>query len=323
MKVLVTGGAGYLGSTLVRTLLACGHEVLVLDSLLYGGRSLLECQEDGRFHLVQGDIRSASVVQDALRGMEAVVHLAAIVGDPACARQPELAREVNLEASLQLVELSRRHGIQRFLFASTCSNYGAMSPDMDYVTEESELRPLSLYAKTKVTVERVLFEASTTEGPAVSVLRFATLFGLSPRMRFDLTVNEFTLELLTKRRVTVYAEQLWRPYVHVQDAADAIRLVLDSPRERVAAQAFNVGDTGQNYQKGQLVNLIREQIGEKTHVEYVRTAPDLRNYRVSFEKIRRQLGFRIRYTVEAGVRELIDAINHGVVTNLEDASYRN
>ncbi len=222
MKVLVTGGAGYVGSVVSRTLLAGGHDVRVLDSLRYGGRALLGCYQGERFAFIRGDIRSADVVRRALDGQEAVVHLAAIVGDPACSREPDLAREINLDASLQLFDLSRRQGVQRFVFASTCSNYGKMPDASTYMTEESALRPVSHYAEMKVAVERALLNGSAVPPPATSVLRFATVFGLSPRMRFDLTVNEFTMELLTKRRLTVYAEQFWRPYVHVRDAAQAI-----------------------------------------------------------------------------------------------------
>ena len=323
MKVLVTGGAGYIGSVVSRVLLAHGHEVLVLDSLLHGGRALLGLYPEERFRFVRGDIRSRPAVQAALAGIDAVVHLAAIVGDPACARQPDLAQAVNLEASLQLIELSRRAGVQRFLFASTCSNYGRMSGTASYLTEESELRPVSLYAQTKVAVERALLAGSNGDGPATTVLRFATVFGLSPRMRFDLTVNEFTLELLTKRKVTSYGAEFWRPYIHIRDVAEAVRLVLESPAERIRTQAFNVGDTSQNYQKGRLVELICAQIGADVQVERIHKAEDPRDYRVSFDKIRRALGFQTRYTVEAGVRELINAISQGVVADGDDPSYRN
>ena len=323
MKILVTGGAGYVGSVVTRTLLAGGHHVRVLDALLYGGRALLGCYHDERFAFLRGDIRDAAVVSKALDDIEAVVHLAAIVGDPACARQPDLARAVNLEASLQLIALSRRAGVARFVFASTCSNYGKMADAASYVTEESELRPVSLYAQTKVDVEHALLASPPLQPPAVTVLRFATIFGLSPRMRFDLTVNEFTLELLTKRRVTLYGERFWRPYVHVRDAARAIRLVLESPVEAVRHQAFNVGDTSQNYQKGQLVELIRAQVGSDVQVERVSKSEDPRDYRVSFEKIQRALAFRITCTVEAGIQELIGAIRQGVVTTGDTPDCRN
>jgi nucleoside-diphosphate-sugar epimerase len=276
-----------------------------------------------RFQFLQGDIRSAPVVEKALQGVDAVVHLAAIVGDPACSRQPDVARQVNAEASVRLYDLSRKKGIQRFLFASTCSNYGTMQDPTRFLTEESELRPVSLYAQTKVAVEKALLSDGKGNAPIVTVLRFATLYGLSPRMRWDLTVNEFTMELLTKRKVKIYGEQFWRPYLSVRDAARAIQLVLESPEDRVEAQAFNVGDTSQNYQKGQLVDLICAQVGNHVQIERVQQVEDPRNYRVSFEKIARDLGFRILRTVEDGIREISDAIGQGVVADFDNPVYRN
>jgi len=323
VRVLVTGGAGYVGSVVARWLLRGGYEVRVLDSLLYGGSTLLELYNDDNFHFIYGDIRSAEVAKKALDGVDAVVHLAAIVGDPACARQPILAREVNLNASLQLFELARHQGVGRFVFASTCSNYGKMADPSQYVTEESELRPISLYAETKVAVEKALLDEPLVNCPAVTVLRFATIFGLSPRMRFDLTVNEFTMQLLTQRKLVIYGEQFWRPYIHVRDVGRAIALVLSTPLEKVSGQVINVGDVGQNYQKGQIVDLICAQIAAKPELVRVHKEEDPRDYRVSFDKIRQELGFRITRTVEDGIREVIDAINQNVLTDFDSPYYRN
>lgn len=323
MNVLVTGGAGYIGSIVSRELLARGHDVCVLDVLRYGGASLLELHGQERFNCIQADIRDREAVKAALEGRDAVVHLAALVGDPLCSRQPELARAINEEASLQLFALSQQAGIQRFVFASTCSNYGRMRDPSMYVNEDSELRPVSLYAETKVVVERALLQSAQPTRPVVTILRFATVFGLSPRMRFDLTVNEFTMELLVKRTLTIFGEQFWRPYLHVRDAAQAVRLVLDAPAQTVQGQAFNVGDTSQNYQKGVLAELIRRLVGNHGQIERVHTDEDPRDYRVSFDKIRRDLGFQMTRTVEDGAREVMAAIRDGVVTDVDNPSYRN
>jgi len=323
MKILVTGGAGYIGSVVTRMLLSSGHDVRVADALLHGGQGLLGLFHEERFQFVCGDLRDTSAARRAIEGIEAVVHLAAIVGDPACARQPQLARDVNVEASLRLFDLSRAAGIKRFVFASTCSNYGRMANPAVFLTEESALRPVSLYAETKVEVERALLQAPTSSDPASVVLRFATVFGLSPRMRFDLTVNEFTMELLAKRKVTIYGEQFWRPYIHVRDVGRAITLVLESPVSKVAGQAFNVGDSSQNFQKGALAELIRSQIGNHAQIDWVEKAEDPRDYKVSFEKIQQELGFRITRTVVDGVRELIDAISCGIITDFDNPRYRN
>jgi nucleoside-diphosphate-sugar epimerase len=304
-------------------LLSEGHQVRALDTLLYGGQSLLGLYYYDGFSFVHGDVRSADLVNSALDEIDAVVHLAAIVGDPACARQPLLAREVNFDASLQLFDLSQRKGVQKFILASTCSNYGRMNDSKNSLTEESELRPISLYAETKVAAERTLLDLSAPNSLALTILRFATLFGLSPRMRFDLTVNEFTMELLTRRKLVVYGEQFWRPYVHVRDAARAISLVLNAPREKVGGQVFNAGDSSQNYQKGQLVELICAQLGHDSEVNYVHKEEDPRDYRVSFEKIKRELAFDITRTVKEGVEEIIDVINQGIISHFDDPRYRN
>jgi|TARA_B100001964_G_scaffold245470_1_gene332652 nucleoside-diphosphate-sugar epimerase len=323
MNVLLTGGAGYIGSLVARWLISEGHRVTALDSLIHGGHALLGLYHEDNFDFVHGDVRAAAVIEKALAGADAVVHLAAVVGDPACARQPTVAREVNLDASLQLFEVAQHLGISRFVFASTCSNYGKMVDPSQYVTEESELRPISLYAETKVAVERALLDIASGNCPAVTVLRFATVFGLSPRMRFDLTVNEFAMELLIERKLMVYGEQFWRPYIHVFDAARAIALVLSSPQEKVGGRVFNVGDTEQNYRKGAIVDLICAQIDDPVEIEYVQTEEDPRDYRVSFERIGRELGFSITRTVEDGIREVIDVVSQGAITDFNNPYYRN
>ncbi len=305
VNVLVTGGAGYLGSVLVRLLLKNGHRVSVLDDLLHGGHSLLSYIHDENFRFIKGDLRSNGQLTDVLHGADAVVHLAAIVGDPACARQPQIARQVNFDASLNLYDKARHGGVRRFVFASTCSSYGKMADEAGFLTEESPLRPVSLYAETKVEVEKALLAAGDSEQPAVTVLRCSTLYGLSPRMRFDLTVNEFTRDLVTKRHLVVFGAQFWRPYIHVRDAAEVIRLVLAAPLERVAGQVFNAGDSSQNYQKGHLVEMIRSQLDYETQVEQVERQEDPRDYRVSFDKINSRLpGFRCRRNALTGAREL-------------------
>jgi nucleoside-diphosphate-sugar epimerase len=321
MRVLVTGGAGYVGSSLVPRLLESGHQVRVLDSLRYGGDSLLGIWAHPDFEFLLGDVRHRPTLREAVTDMDAVVHLAALVGDPACAREPTLAREINLDASLALLEESRRAGVGRFVFASTCSNYGRMTNPNAYVDETSPLAPVSLYAETKVAVEQALLEGGTN-GLAATPLRFATVFGVSPRMRFDLTVNEFTAELITHRRLKVFGEQFWRPYVHVRDAARGILRVLEAPTADVGSQVFNVGSTDQNYQKRQLVELIRPYALE-ADVEYVHKAEDPRDYRVSFAKITQRLGFRVSRSVPEGIAEVAALLRAGAVSDWTASRFRN
>ena len=321
MRILVTGGAGYVGSTLTPMLLADGHHVRVMDTLLHDGQSLLGPWAHPEFEFTRSNICDTNAVRDALGGMDAVVHLAAIVGDPACAREPDLARRVNLEASLGLLEESKRAGVTRFVFASTCSNYGKMNDTLQYVDETSELRPVSLYAETKVGMERAMLGLSCP-GMGTTVLRFATVFGVSPRMRFDLTVNEFTLELLTKKRLTVFGEQFWRPYIHVRDAARAIALVLSCSDSQVRGEVFNVGSTPENYQKGQLVNMILPYAPD-AKIEFIHKEEDPRDYRVCFAKIRQRLGFDVMFDVNRGIREVARLVENGIIQETTATTYRN
>jgi nucleoside-diphosphate-sugar epimerase len=322
MNILVTGGAGYIGSTLVSLLLADAHRVRVLDSLLHGGDSILGVWSHPEFEFIRGDIRDAALRKTALDKVDAVVHLAAIVGDPACARRPDEARAVNLDASLALIEECQNAGVSRFIFASTCSNYGRMKDPDVYVNENAELAPVSLYAETKVAIEKALLQSGRNDKWCPTPLRFATVFGVGARMRFDLTVNEFTMEMLTKKRLQVFGEQFWRPYVHVRDAARGIQLVLGSKMEDLVSGVFNVGATDQNFQKQQLVEMIRPYATDAV-VEFVHKTEDPRDYRVSFSRIHDQLGFRITRTVAQGIDEVAHLVRSNVIANLADGKYRN
>ena len=323
MKVLVTGGAGYLGAVLSLSLIEQGHQVRVLDNLKYGGRSLLALFGHPRLDLMVGDVRDRSAVERAVEQVDAVVHLAAIVGDPACARDPEAARASNERASLQLIRSADTAGVSRFVFASTCSNYGKMSDQSKYVDEESELSPVSLYAETKVAVEKALLQSSD---PSLkwcpTPLRFATVFGVSTRMRFDLTVNEFTMEMLTKKHLVVFGEQFWRPYIHVRDAARGIKLVLESAASKVAGRVFNVGSTDQNFQKQQLVDMIRPHVPDAV-IEFVHKTEDQRDYRVSFARIADQLDFKITRTVAEGIQEVSALVRNNIISDFTEKRFRN
>lgn len=319
-KVLVTGGAGYIGSVLTRLLLASGYRVRVLDSLMFGGDALIDQLNDPGFDFVRGDLRDDDAVRSSLEGIDHVVHLAAIVGDPACAKDPDLTRAINGDASRRLFQLADEAGVDRFVFASTCSNYGKMADPSAYVDEESELAPVSLYAETKVDYERYLLEADTSCTPVV--LRFSTVFGLSPRPRFDLTVNEFTKELALDRELVVFGEQFWRPYCHVVDLARSVLLAIESDATLVRGEVFNVGATAENYQKQMIVEEILKVIPEG-RVRYVEKDEDPRDYRVSFDKIREQLGFEVTITVPDGIRQVHTAVLDGLISDPDDARYRN
>jgi len=323
--ILVTGGAGYIGSILLRKLLENGYRVVCLDILMHGGQSLIDIWNHPDFYFYKIDITHYDEVESIFSNwkFDGVIHLAAIVGDPACSQQPELARRINLDASIYLLEKALAHHTNRFVFASTCSNYGKMSDSDGFVNEDSPLNPVSLYAELKVTVEQmILKEIKRNDHFCPTVLRFSTVYGMSPRMRFDLTVNEFTKELSLGRELVVFGENFWRPYCHVSDFSTAILAILTAPDNQVAYNVFNVGDSSQNYTKKMIIDEIIKVI-PKAKVKYIQKGEDPRDYRVLFDKIRSVLGFQITRTVPEGIREIHSSIQMGIIDNPDDQKYYN
>lgn len=320
-KILVTGGAGYIGSVLVRILLRKGYSVRVLDNLMFGGESLIELFNYPEFEFQKGDIRDEETVRKALKGVYGIANLAAIVGDPACSQQPDLAKETNLGATKLLYTIANELGVERFVFASTCSNYGKMEGG-DFVSETSKLAPVSLYAETKVASEDFLLNQPKENTCKPTSLRFSTVYGLSERPRFDLTVNEFTKELALERELVVFGEQFWRPYCHVYDLARSVVLVLESPANKVAYEVFNVGDTSENYTKKMIVDEIVKQI-PSAKIKYVQKSEDPRDYRVNFDKIKNELGFHITIKVPKGIEQLKQVVVEGFFNNVDDKRYKN
>jgi len=317
--ILVTGGAGYVGSTLCRELLAAGYRVRVLDRLMYGGKSLLNLFNHPRFELVWGDIRDRKTVQASLNGVCSVIHLAAIVGDIPCQQDPGLSVETNYRATVLLSEISQKIGVERFLFASTCSNYGITDTSTP-ADEGRELNPVSLYAETKIDCERLLLQAA---GPNFypTVYRFATAYGLSGRTRFDLAVNSLTYEALKDRRIMVYAASTWRPYIHVMDMAKILIDGLGRPVDQVGGRVFNAGFTGENYRKWNIAGMIQDQI-PGLEIDVVDTIDDRRSYRVDFARLESLTGLKPTYTVKDGIREIITAFETGVLTEADYESNR-
>lgn len=322
MKIIVTGGAGYIGSVLVRLLLEKNHQVVVLDNLLFGGESILDLLSHPNFEFYKVDVRQLNGSESFFDGVDGIAHLAAIVGDPACAKQPELARETNLDASKELYEYAESKGIKKFVFASTCSNYGKMEDPSQFVTENSALAPVSLYAETKVAFEKFLLEQDQENICKPTCLRFSTVYGLSLRPRFDLTVNEFTKDLALGKKLVIFGEQFWRPYCHVKDLARSVISVLESEESKSAFEVFNVGDTRENYTKKMLVNEIGKQI-EKIEIDYVQKNEDPRDYRVNFDKIKNQLGFNITMTVPEGIREIKQSVEDKFILDPDNNKYKN
>jgi nucleoside-diphosphate-sugar epimerase len=316
--LLVVGGAGYVGSVLVRTLLAAGYRVRVLDCLLFDqGTSLASVFDLPGFEFVRGDLTDRGTVAAALEGVGGVVLLAALVGDPVCRKYPELARKTNDEGAKQLFELVEEAGIDRFVFTSTCSNYGLRDTD-EPADEEAALAPLSLYAETKVEFERFVLAREGSWRTCPTILRVATAYGLSPRMRFDLTISEFTRTLASGEELIVYDADSWRPYCHVADICKAIRTVLEAPEESVRGEVFNVGASDENYTKRMVVEAVQEHLEGAGRVRFTEGGQDARNYRVSFEKIRSRLGFEPDHRVPESVGRLIGALRVGAFDDVEE-----
>lgn len=322
MKVLVTGGAGYIGSVLVRQLLDKGYKVRAFDSLKFGGDALYDVMLHPAFEFVKGDIRNADEVAKALEGIDAIAHLAAIVGDPACKKFSDEANETNWDGSVALFEAAEKAGVQRFVFASTCSNYGKMPDPDSFVVETSELNPVSLYAELKVKFEKYLLEDRKDAKMCSTALRFSTVYGFSPRIRFDLTVNEFTRNATINGEQEIWGAQFWRPYCHVDDLARAVVLVLESDEAKVRANVFNVGTTEENYNKGMIIEEVCKVV-PNTKVNYVEMNEDPRDYRVNFDKIKNELGFTITKKVPDGVKEIYTLLSTGIVTDSFSQKFRN
>ena len=321
-KVLVTGGAGYIGSVLVRILLNKGYYVRAVDSLKFGGDALYDVAQHPNFEFIKGDMRNDADIDKAIASMDYIAHLAAIVGDPACSKFSDEAKEVNWTASVSLFEKAEKSGIKRFVFASTCSNYGKMSDPNSFVDENSELRPVSLYAELKVKFENYILNERKDAKICATALRFSTVYGFSPRIRFDLTVNEFTRNVCLTGEQEIWGPQFNRPYCHVDDLARAVVLVMEAPEEKVRANVFNVGDTSENYSKRMLMEEIQKQIPEAKAI-YVEKTEDPRDYRVNCDKIKNELGFTLTKKVPDGIREIVKLMRSGIITDSYSQKFRN
>lgn len=325
LPVLVVGGGGYIGSHVVEQLLNDGFLVRVFDAFHYGKEVLGDLQKNSNLELVEGDISDIYKLTLAMQGVGSVIHLAGIVGDPACAVDPELTRHVNIISTRILKESAKAMGVRRFIFASSCSVYGSAKEE---VNETSTLNPVSLYARTKIDTERELL-SDTHDAFHPIILRFSTVFGHSRKPRFDLVANLFVAQAYEDGEVNLLGKNQWRPFVHVSDVARAIVLALKAPEARVSRQIFNVGDDNLNLTIGDLAYLAAKVVGKskrgkKVIVNEKSNISDERNYKVSFEKIRKVLGFKAHTTIEMGMVELYECFkNKTYRKNYLDPYYSN
>ncbi len=318
LRVLVVGGAGFVGSVLVRDLLQRGYAVSVLDAFMYGDDGLEELYGRDRLRVVQGDIRDVESVVRAMRDADAVVHLGGLVGDPACALDEQVTLDINLHATRTLAWVARGLGVSRFVFASSCSIYGASDGILD---ELSPLAPVSVYAQSKCDSEQLLLDLGD-ETFAPCVLRFGTLYGLSSRPRFDLVVNLLTAKAVTDGRITVFGGGQWRPFLHVTDAALAVVRCLESDVSLIRGEVFNVGSDADNHTLAEMAALVAGQVSG-AEVELHDAAEVEANYRVSFAKIRDRIGYETQRTLEEGIAEIRDAVRNGDIGDYLDARYSN
>ncbi len=322
-EILVTGGAGYIGNIVVERLLKKGYRVRVLDMMLFGKDALDPFDGNENLEIVEGDIRHIRDLVYAIKGVDAVIHLAGIVGDPACRVNEEATLSVNVEATKAIMEICKHYSVERIIFASSCSVYGASK--LLLLNEGSYLNPLSLYAKSKIDSEQIILSHAHYFDPkrvTPVILRFATAFGWSRRMRFDIVVNLLTAKAIMDKEITIFGGDQYRPFAHVQDLADACIAAMEADKELVDRQIFNVGDNDLNYKISEVGEIVAKIIPE-AEVKYIQHKEDDRNYRVSFDKINHILGWRAKWSLEDGIKEIKREIERLGGVNYRDSKYRN
>jgi nucleoside-diphosphate-sugar epimerase len=316
--VCVVGGAGFLGSILAEVLLEEGHEVTIFDALLYGDDGIRHLLGRPGLTIAPGDLRDITATVRAFRHADAVVHLGALVGDPVCNIDERLTLEINRDATAKAAAIARGLGIGRFVFASTCSVYGASGELLD---EGSPVDPISVYAHSKVESEQILL-GQAGNGFWPTVLRLGTLYGHSQRERFDLVVNLLSAQAVSAGEITIFGGHQWRPFVHVRDVAEAVARCLQAPHATVGGRVFNVGGDDQNHTLVEIAEIIG-QVVPGVRVNLAPAASQEADYRVSFAAIRSAIGFVPRRTVADGVAEIAASIAAGIVTDYTDARYSN
>ncbi|NQU95465.1 MAG: SDR family oxidoreductase [Candidatus Omnitrophica bacterium] len=316
MKILVTGGAGYIGSVIVNLALKSGFKVKAVDALWYDKNVPIINFNDPNYEFKRLDIRDSVFLNECLEDVDFVVHTAAVVGEPAGKKFSDLTYRVNYEASKRLIDKLEEKQVKGFIFLSTCSNYGISD---GLINETALLKPLSLYAETKVNIERYL--TNNAKSLDWVICRLSTAYGSSPRMRFDLTVNDFTVNALLNKMLEVYLPKTYRPYIHVYDIARVILRII-SDFDRVKNNVFNVGFEGENYQKYQIAEII-EKFVPSTEIKIIKKGIDARNYKVDFSKLKKFLNIEKIHTVKSGVKEIVDLVEKGIITNYKDKKYYN
>jgi nucleoside-diphosphate-sugar epimerase len=316
--ILVTGGGGYVGAVLVPKLLNAGYKVKVLDLFIYGEDVLSECGENPNLIQIKGDIRNKKDLEKSISGCDAVIHLACISNDPSYELDPGLAKSINYDAFLPLVDISKDSGVKRFIYASSSSVYGIKTESE--VTEDLPLEPLTDYSKYKALCEKYLEEAATNEF-VTTTIRPSTVCGYSPRQRLDLTVNILTNHAINKGKITVFGGEQKRPNLHIQDMTDLYLFLLDQPPEKIQKKIYNVGY--ENYKISEIAEMVRDTLNSNIKIETTHS-DDIRSYHVSSKKILEELGFSAKHNIQTAILDLKRAFGEGKIPNpMEDIRYYN
>ena len=319
-RVLVVGGAGYLGTVLTRRLLDSGYKVRIIDYFKHQNFAIYDLENQENLEILQGDIRDIREIVTVLEGVRSVIHLAAVVGDPAGSNNPKETIEINYLASKMIAEAAKYASVSRFIFASTCSVYGTGNAEL---SETAPLNPLSHYARTKIAAEQAILSMNSDDFTP-TILRMATLYGLSPRMRFDLVVNIFSHKAIREKSIEVFGGEQWRPLLNIEDAAQAFQRVLEVPIEKIQNQVFNVGFEEHNYQIRAVAEMVKD-VYPSTKIKVLKDHSNLdeRDYKVIFEKIRKVLDFKPEHDILHSIKEIGEFVENNPHEDYSSSKYTN
>ena len=320
-KILITGGAGYIGSCVSRYLLKKGYKVIVIDKLNFGSESLDDLQDNPKFQFKNCDIRNIELYKDHLKNSQAVIHLAALVGEKACKVNEEETNSINFLATLKLAEASANFGVKNFIFMSTASSYGVQ--DINQVADENTiLNPVSLYAISKINSEKELLN-KFSEKLNITIFRPSTVHGTSARMRFDLIVNHLVLDAFKKKQITILGPKMWRPLMWVGEPSRVFHNVLQSEESKIKSQVFNLGANGENFQKIEIAKLIKENFIPELKIDIIDKDSDLRSYKVNFDKISKELDYKPSKKIVEAMGEIFSSLKKNLYSDTNSQKYRN
>ena len=316
MKLLVTGGAGNVGSVVANMALGRGYEVRVVDCLWFEKKIPLAHLSNPKYEFIKGDIRDQDLMKECVQDIDYLIHAAAVVGDPASKMFPDITQKVNQEATINLIKLCQATKFKGFVFLSTCSNYGVSNGLAD---EQSELKPLSLYAETKVNVEKFIMQE--VEGVDWVIARLSTVYGISPRLRFDLTVNDFVMNGYRNKYLDIFLPQSYRPYVHVWDLAYILLKIIED-FDNVKNKVFNISFPGENYRKIRIAETVKKYVPD-LKIDIVKQGGDLRDYKVDFSKLHKMIKIKPKFNAEKSVKEFLRLFEQGIITDFDNPVYYN